>query len=285
MSASVSVMFFPKPMKTAILSFLTCLFFTTGFAQKVSLKDEVVYKDGMPYCRLVKQGSNMAPRISVSSLDSPEIELIVAQFNDSKGLYVISFMESGAVAYRKSTIGIAKMFAEDLVYNRVVLNGKVSPQGEQLLLRQYEGTQPRSAVLSGIDKAVSGLEEAFDDILANPPARRKNAEQADSEPETVERSRTGMLLIFGEDIKQDNKKIGSYKTAQKAAEGSLIKVVSFYGYNGEKVAEAVLKGVNSKSARLVILKNNQVVNLPLEDFSDIGQVKEMAQYLVDRYFL
>lgn len=272
-------------MKKIILSFLASLLFTSGFAQKVTLRDDIVYKDDAPYCRLVKQGSSMAPRISISSIDSPDVELIVAQFNNAKDLYVISFMESGAVAYRKPTIGIAKLFAEDLVYNRVVVNGKVTPQGEQLLLRQYEGTTAEKELIPGLKKAISGLEDAMSDILAEGPPAKRNADNEGGNYETVERNHTRPVTVMGNKIMQDFQEIGQYTASQTAIEGKVLRVISISLPGGEKVAEATLDAINPSSARMVILKNNQVVNLPITTSLEADQVKKLAAYLAGRFLL
>ncbi len=282
---SGSLYYFSKLMKKIILSFLASLLFTSGFAQKVTLRDDIVYKDDAPYCRLVKQGSSMAPRISISSIDSPDVELIVAQFNNAKDLYVISFMESGAVAYRKPTIGIAKLFAEDLVYNRVVVNGKVTPQGEQLLLRQYEGTTAEKELIPGLKKAISGLEDAMSDILAEGPPAKRNADNEGGNYETVERNHTRPVTVMGNKIMQDFQEIGQYTASQTAIEGKVLRVISISLPGGEKVAEATLDAINPSSARMVILKNNQVVNLPITTSLEADQVKKLAAYLAGRFLL
>lgn len=273
-------------MKTFILSFLTCLFASSGFAQKVTLKDDVVYKDGAPYCTLLKQGSSMAPRISISSLDSPEVELIVAQYNNAKDLYVISFLESGAVAYRKPTIGIAKMMAEDLVYNRVFVNGKVSPQGEQLLLRQYEGTAEQNELIPGLKKAVKGIEDAVSDILTDgPPVKRNDDGDEGNTYETVERNHTQPVTVAGAEIKQGFVVIGNWSSAETATDGKILRTLTITLPNGQTVAEVTLDAFNPKEARVVVMKNNQVVMLPVKSAISWEQVQKIATYLSGRFLL
>ena len=273
-------------MKFIAFLLLSSFFCISGFAQKVTLQEDVVYKDEVPYCRLVKQGSSLAPRMSVRSLEAPEEELIVAQFNKAQSLYLVSFLESGAVVPMRNTLGIARLFAEDLVYNQVLVNGKVSSKGEVLFLRQHGGTQEEKELIPGLKKAIAGLEDAVSEILTDgPPAKRAAADSESASYETVERNHTKAVSVTGKEIKQDFQTIGRYSTTQTAIDGKVLRVISIWLPTGEKVAEATLDAIEPTSARLVILKNNQVVNLPVSSFVVVDQVVQLATYLSGRFLL
>ena len=270
-------------MKKFILSFLTGLFFTTGFAQKVTLQKEVVYKEETPFCRLVKQGSGAHPRLSVSSINDPEIELIVAQFKEAQNLYKVSFTESGAVCNMPAGKTTAETFAEDLVYNRVFVDGQLNPKGENLFLRQYEDTPAETEIIPGLKKVIGSLEDAVSEILTDGPPAKRGAN--DKNYETVERDHTRPILLAGRKIMQGSQQIGQYFMTSKTVDGLAVRVISVALPNGEKIAEATLDATAPASAKMVILKNSQVVDLPLTTSVETEQVKKLATYLSGRFLL
>jgi hypothetical protein len=275
-------------MKTRILSFLTCFFFTTGFAQQVTLKKEVVYKDEVPFCRLVKQGSGLMPRLSVRSLEAPEDELIAAQYNEAQRTYLVSFLESGAVSNMRATPGIAELFAEDLVYNKVLVGGKISPTGEALFLRQHQSTTEAPELLPGLKKAITGIEDAVSEILTDGPPVKRTTD--DKRYETVERDHLKPIVLRGETILQDNQVIGRYTITQPpkkstSAQMNEPEVLSFWLPGGQKIAEATLDYGTSASARILLLKTDQVVTLSVTNLTQASQIQKIAIYLSGRFLL
>lgn len=250
-------------MKSLLLPILI-LAFTSASAQSVSLKKDIVNVEDQPYCKLVKT-SSLSPRFSIRNLDDKE--LAEAKFNNDEQRYVITFLSTGRQCYRNGTMGFGKILAKEIVAANLIKDNKINPEGESRFLSNH-----------GMARNTSG--EPF----VSPPVIAYQDGASNNYP-TAERDRTKMVMVFGSKISQDNVAIGSWTVKTTTAEGKLLKIFTFLLPGGETIAEAWVEGVNAKTTRLIILKNNQEVQLGLKAFDETGIAKEVANYLVGRYYL
>jgi len=102
--------------------------------------------------------------------------------------------------------------------------------------------------------------------------------------ERVERDRTRMIQIFGEEIKQDGTVIGKIEDDTKALDGNLYDYFMVYLPNGTMIAEASLQKFDSGDCRIITLKDNKEFFICVESTSSAIK-KQIVEYLVKMYYL
>ena len=96
----------------------------------------------------------------------------------------------------------------------------------------------------------------------------------------VERNRNAAILIFGNEIQQGEKIIGTYE--EKISKDEKTRNIFIYLFNGPRVAEATCEGENCHAWAIVTLKdkmNHTVVSKPGSDRKDV------IIYLIRTYYL
>lgn len=242
-------------MKRLNLLFVLLVFGCSALAQSVTVKKDIVYKDDLPYCKMIKT-SPLVPRFSIRNMNDEE--LMVAKFSNEDQRYTIIFPGSGQQCYMSGTMGFGKILAKDIVASNVIVDNKINPAGERLFLLEHGVSNS-----SGNGGALA-TGNAYD---------------------VVERDRTKLLMVFGNEISQDNKTIGSYSARTSTVNGKLMKVISFMLPGGRKVAEGTMDGINPRFCQLLLMKHNEVETVSIKSFDDMGQAKELAAYLVGRNLL
>lgn len=245
------------------LAFLVSCF--CSFAQDVTIKKDIIYKDGEPYAKMRKSGA-IVHDFLVSTLDGEEILAAIHQGDGA--VYIITFMGSGAKGQMEGNLAFAKRLAKELVISNIIKDGKLNPAGERRFLLLHP---------------VAGAVEPIVDIPpGNTPA---NSGILPPNDELPERNTSAPVMIFGKEISQDNTIIGTYKSRQSVANGMVYHIVSIYSTTGNKVAEATLENVGAKSARIKTFNDNRLTPIPIKALDDMGIAKEIAAWLVARYYL
>lgn len=96
----------------------------------------------------------------------------------------------------------------------------------------------------------------------------------------VERNRNESILIFGNEIQQGEKIIGTYE--ERISKEGKTRTIKIYIYNGPRVAEATCEGENSHKWKIVTLKdkaNHSVVSKQGNDRRDV------IIYLIRTFYL
>ena len=117
--------------------------------------------------------------------------------------------------------------------------------------------------------------------------KHSNTWNETSKPGTVDRDRGRNIYVAGDRIRQDNKLIGIYTKTSSASEGTIFNVFSFYLPDGTKIAEERITQFNSDHYKLITIYDNKVrmVSISPDINLDFDQVREMARYLADHYYL
>ncbi len=99
----------------------------------------------------------------------------------------------------------------------------------------------------------------------------------------VERNRSAHLYVFGNKLQQDFKDIGFANEKTELANGKSYKVIRFTLPDGTLIAEAKGESFNSKTMTVTTLKDNKRHTVTYDFINK--QVENVAQYLIDHYYL
>lgn len=238
------------------------LSFATARAQDVSVKGDVILKDGEPYAQMKKTGG-MGATFTISALDGTEV--LTAVYDKVAQDYVLSF-SSWEEVRMANTIGFGKVLAKDIVRADLFKAGALNPAGVRKFLTAHGGSAaPALPTVSS---------RAEDD-------RASSA----TEPQLVKRDRAGAVTVIGAKLQQDFKTIATWKVKPEAANGTVYHTYTFSLPDGTVVAEAVLEGVNAKSAKVTTMKDNRSTTLAVEGYNQTGTAQTIAAWLVGRYYL
>jgi len=102
---------------------------------------------------------------------------------------------------------------------------------------------------------------------------------------TVERNRNAMIQVFGSDIKQDFKVIGTFSHKSERVDGQSVNVYSFFLPNGTKVAEGTVPTFGDKTCSLWTISDNRRQSLTLKSIGTSAIAKEIAEVLVRGHYL
>lgn len=243
----------------AVLIFLSA----TARAQDVSVKGDIIHKDGEPYAQMKKSGG-MGATFTVSALDGTEV--LTAVYDKVAQDYVLSFA-SGEEVRMANTIGFGKVLAKDVVRADLFKGGALNPASVRKFLAAHGGSAAPALPVAG-----SRVED-------------NRSSGAAAEPQLVERSRTGAITVIGAKLQQDFKTIGMWKVKSEAANGTVYHTYTFSLPNNTAIAEAVLEGVNAKSAKVITMKDNRRTTLAVEGYNQAGVAQTVAAWLVGRYYL
>jgi hypothetical protein len=237
--------------KKIIFAAFILLFCVTAVAQDISLKKDVINVGGKPYAKLLKKGS-VVHNFSVQTLDGKEI--LLARYNQSSQDYTIIFAESGNEGRMPGNFNFSKILAKEVVANHLIKDNILDKSGEKRFLQMHPAG-------------------------GNAPTPRVNT------PAQEERNRTQPVMIFGNNISQDNLTIGTYTSATASIQGKVVKTVSIKDADGNKIAEATMDGISAKNARVITLKDNKTTTIFLNAQDDMSIVKQVAEVLVSNFYL
>lgn len=243
------------------------LSFAIARAQDVSVKGDIIHKDGEPYAQMKKTGG-MGATFTISALDG--IEVMTAVYDKVAQDYVLSFA-SGEEVRMANTIGFGKVLAKDVVRADLFKAGALNTAGVRKFLTAH-GASPSRSSQQVEDEGDVNIGVSDWDLGA-------------TKPTLVERSRTGAITVMGNKIQQDFKTIGTWKVKTEAANGTVYHTYTFSLPDGTQVAEAVLEGVNAKSAKVMTMKDNRSSTLAVKGYDQSGTAQTIAAWLSGRYYL
>ncbi len=106
---------------------------------------------------------------------------------------------------------------------------------------------------------------------------------ASSNAVLVERNRSAHLYVFGNKLQQDLKDIGFANEKTELANGKSYKVITFSLPDGTVIAEAKGESFNSKTMIVTTISDHKRHTITY-DFVN-KQIENLAQYLIDHYYL
>jgi hypothetical protein len=230
--------------------------------QSVICSEDTIYKSGTPYgiLKRVSPGSLVMRDYSLKTLYGKEVVYLQentypnpASSNGVGAYWAFLFIESGARGEAIQKLG--QSLAELIESCGLMENGELSEAGEKKFLMLY----PIQYSTKGAQIAGGG-----------------------NNFQTVERNRGAMIMVFGSQIKQDQKAIGTFQKNQGWSNGHSTYTISFYLPNGVKAAEAVGDGISPDTWRVVTMKDNRVSNVAASFY---GAEKDLAAYLSQNYYL
>src|SRR3972149_1655357 len=157
--------------------------------------------------------------------------------NSASGMecyYAFLFLQSGKRGER--IIGIGEKIEKIIVECDLVKDNDINPAGENKFLMK---NPPKYSNKPQNTQTVIVINNGSTNTTTNSDIYQ-----------TVERKRDATIYVFGEEIKQDFKVIGSAKKSQKT--------ISFFLPNGTKIAEATSQNYNDPQWKIVTMKDNKV---------------------------
>lgn len=146
-------------MKSLFSALLLLCFTTISFAQKATVKDDVVYRDGAAYCRIIRLNtSTFSPRFSFQTLDGKEFA--VAQNKPSVG-YVFYFTTLDTLVSISPAIPYAESLAQMVVQHDLLASGLP----DEKALRRFallEGRNGSSTLNKTLKDMGDGIDRLFE---------------------------------------------------------------------------------------------------------------------------
>lgn len=233
-------------------------------AQKVSVENDTVYKDAVPYCLILKQGEALSPIYSIRTLTN--VEIAVAKSDPSVGTNSagvayerITFTGSGAIAHFANGIPFVKRLAKAIVENNLIVDNAINPEGEKRFLALYP-SQIKDQATVVVNVNTSGPDYT-----------------------TVERNRSAAVMEINGTISQGGTTIGRCTSSDNNSGGKISTTIKYYLQNGVQCATATCDNIGAKTATVVTLKDNRTHTVNITNSA--VKEKEIAQWLADNYYL
>jgi hypothetical protein len=228
---------------------------------------DTIFNAGIPYAILKDKKVMLNSNYTLFSLNGKELvdmpyECVDDAASASKQTCYTAFLFLQSGKRGEMIIGIGTKIERVIVEFDLVKNNDINPAGENKFVMNHPpkySNKPQGTTVVVINN--NGNADPY---------------------KTVERNRNASISIFGTEIKQDFKTIGSITKSNSPVNGKLIYTISFFLPDGTKVAEATGEGVNCKEWKVVTMKDNQSHNVTTT-FSQ--QEEQIAKYLSDSYYL
>ncbi len=253
------------------LSF-SILVINTSFAQKakVKIKKGTVSVNKVPYCKTDCKGVLVTDCV-IKSLDGQILASLV--FHDLKdgetdlSIFEVIFMDMNYKAQVRTELSFRKKLIRKFHQYKVI-----------------EGNALNEARVKNFVKA-----HAKDYLsLYSPETVKKQSNENidDKKYPLVERDINKPLLLFGEKIQQNFKKIGTYKHETFLDNGDIKQKFSFYLTDGTLIATGIMAQFPKNGAcKLTTIKDNKIRNIKVSGQFKDDFTKGIAQYLIERYYL
>jgi hypothetical protein len=251
-------------MKKLLLLGLLSAYSCICLAQKVSYKSETIYKDETPYALMKKVGSDF----SIKTMSGKEVIFL----KDSGHYYEVIFRESGQKAYMEGgTFVGAKKIAKNIVENDLVGAESINAESEKRFVQIYDKVPENP--LAKVN--VFANDDKQKDENKAPQGNNLNYKM-------VERERKGEVKVFGKTIQQNFTDLGTFTKENDFHNDT--DIYSIFLPDGTKIAEGKLKE-DTKVVKLVTLKDNEMHTVMLNETTfDSDVVKQIATYLIERYY-
>lgn len=227
---------------------------------------DTIFNAGTPYAILKEKKKMLAANYTLFSLNGKELANMPYEcIDDPNGsskqtcYHAFLFLQSGKRG--EMIIGIGTKIERVIVEFDLVKDNDINPAGENKFVMNHPpkySNKPQNTTVIIVNNGVPGNYT------------------------TVERNRSGSINLYGTELKQDFKTIGTVTKSNSSSNGEMLYTVSYFLPNGTKIAEATGEGINCKSWRVVTMKDNQSHTITTT-FSQ--QEEQIAKFLSDRYYL
>jgi hypothetical protein len=226
---------------------------------------DTIFNCGTPYAILKGKKRVLSTDYTLFSLDGKELvdmpyECIDDPNSASKETCYTAFLFLQSGKRGEIILGIGTKVEKVIVENDLVKNNDINPAGENKFLMhyppKYSNKQNTTVVVVN-----NGTAETY---------------------KTVDRNRNASIELYGTELKQDFKTIGTISKSNSSANGKMIYAVSYFLPDGTKIAEATSEGINAKEWHVVTMKDNKEHSVAVT-FG--GEEKQVAKYLSDLYYL
>ncbi len=227
------------------------------FAQTVNWINDTVYKDGAPYCLLVKISGSEANSI-YSIRTNSNMEVAIAKLDaNNRSFFLVTFLASSKTASFPYSTYFGNKISIAIVENDLIRYNMINQEGVTRFCAIYNYNNSNST--------------------GNP-----NVPYNDQYI-TIERDRHGMIFVIGNNIKQDNKPIGTCKTYSGLDQGEHYETFSYYLSNGTKCAEATISGIGSTICTIITMKDNATHVIEIQNRA--AREDEIVKWLSLNYYL
>ncbi|CAN5328531.1 hypothetical protein BH09BAC5_BH09BAC5_17340 [soil metagenome] len=233
---------------------------------------DTIYNAGIPYAVLKSKKKMMATDFTLFSLNGKELVDIpyecvnnAASSSGSDCYNAFLFLQSGKRGEVQLEMWVK--IEELIVENDLVKDNDVNPAGENKFLMKYPPKFSNKAQNTTV-------------VIVNNGGTGSTTQSTSYA--TVDRNRSAAISLYGEELKQDFKTIGTAKKVSSPENGKLFYIISFYLPDGTKIAEAKGEGFNATEWRVVTMKDNQSRSVTT---TSNQQEKQIAKYLSDLFYL
>jgi hypothetical protein len=251
------------------------LFFAVinGYSQSVTFKKEMALVDEIPYCLLEKTGDiTTAPTFILKNLEGKSLMIfktivvdIISETNEKeKDIYInVTVIDTEEKFEIAPAINPRKKIIKDLYAHEVLKDGELNAEG----LKQYRLI----------------FAENFSEKHKSAPPASRNTDSNKDEYTIVKRNTNAPLFVIGNDIKQDNVLIGTYKSSDKAEGGNIFETIEIYNSTNQLIARGRYPKFG-ETVQLITAKDNKSYELKKE-IAPFENVKAIAEFLIDRLYL
>lgn len=231
-------------------------------AQKVEIEGEDVIVEGASWCKIYKQKSILNTDFTLATPDGSKF-LMLKYVNEK---CQVTWLGKGITFAASSDACLPKYLVKQLYSLDVLEDGQLNESG----LQDFISMSKESAAASHgqgdeeSDGAISGSGSSGD-------------------YELVERDRSRMIQVFGEDIKQDMHDIGTITKNTDFQDGQTVTRYEIFLPNGQLVATARYIGNTSLRGEIITAKDNRKHYVTAE--SGINRDKAVLQLLVRMLYL
>jgi hypothetical protein len=227
---------------------------------------DTIFNAGVPYAILKDKKVMLNSNYTLFSLNGKELvdmpyECIDDPASASKKTCYTAFLFLQSGKRGEMIIGIGMKIERVIVEFDLVKDNDINPAGENKFVMNHPpkySNKSQSTTVVVVNNGTSG------DYI------------------TVERNRSAAIYLYGTELQQDFKTIGTIEKSNSSDGGKVMYRISFFLPNGIKIAEATGEGVNCKEWRVVTMKDNRSHTVATT-FAE--QEKQIAKFLSDSYYL
>ncbi len=248
--------------------FITILFPFATIAQNVKIKNNTVFVNDSPYCKIIgKTGISAAfssnNEFTIASLEGKE--LIYVKKASEKYLSVTFLNDGSKMKIKKAITSLSgqKDFIKKMYKANLLEDGAINNANREFFLEKIEDMDQYGAVVQT---------------------------SANGSYNVVERNITEPIEVYENSIDQDGFTIATFATSDEVSTGGILTtVITFYLPNGTKAAKLEAENENASKNNLVTFKNNELVTVAELDgnmYSDkFKNVRATALWLIRKGYL
>lgn len=229
--------------------------------KSVEVSLDTLFYEGLPYCIFEEGKKVLGNALNITVKDLEGTERMWCKFATGQELnrpditsaYEITFVATGNKALYSNVIG--NSLEKEIVKHNLFANGTFNAASENRFISY----------------------NPYKTGFMSQPVAPNNA----ATPPQVQRNRNAMIMIMGEEIKQDNKTIGRIKKSTSTNGGKMFQVAEIYSPDGILIARAETAHMQHNWL-IVTAKDNKTHQIN----SSIGKDdSDLADYLIKQLYL